>query len=280
MGNIKKSCAILRSDFYGWVNNTKVYLFLFMTAWFAYVNFEVMSSYAERVGYRMNYCLFPFLFTVPYIRIILYTLFAFVMLDAPFMNSIQASVILRSRRRIWYNSQVIYIVLCSFFMTLYTAVIPILLNIRYIVFQGNWGKVLTNICNERDVPNPINPVLISKYEPWQALFFTGLVLFLLLILVGQVNFFFNITVKDLHIGSILVFGFIMLDFLFYLTDYYDLEWFSPFTWLQLDKLAYGYETTLPSIQYAVGVLAGMNILFVILINIKLKKVDVQIYVQD
>lgn len=108
----------------------------------------------------------------------------FIFCDAPFVDSNQMYVMLRTDRMTWGIGQVLYIFAGSFFYMLVLMMSTIVLNIGHIKWDNTWGNVLglagtstvqTVLGHATDTVKVLG-IVIKYFTPVQAMFFSALLM--------------------------------------------------------------------------------------------------------
>lgn len=259
MGKVSRGLAVIKSDLVSWIYKPKIYLVVFAVIWFVHDNFESLFKYAASIGCRVNFCLVAYSFTHPYMRILLFCCIIFLMADAPFVTELQLSMMYRAGKSVWYFSQIVYIIISALLLDVLFFVSPFLFHMDEIVIQKNWGRVIYSILKEYEILHPIADDIATRYTPLQVLGYYMTILFLLVCLIGLFLYLANL-LRMGAVGVCILFGFIILDWMIYLTELNQLIWISPISWVRMDCLAYGLDHTVPSAIYAVVVLFVINVL--------------------
>ena len=165
----------------------------------------------------MNPWIFPFLFAFRYMRIVFMIPVVFIFCDAPFVDTNQTYVMLRTKRNIWSMGQILYIIVSSFLYTLFHLLLTIIFNIQYMQWGTTWGDVLGNArtsgimvnLNIRYTTVGISASIIRYFTPAQAMFFSFILMWLSFIFIGMLIYAINILTKSKGI-SIIVTGFLIL----------------------------------------------------------------------
>lgn len=265
--------TIIKSNFSGWVCNYKVYIVGILLLTFAIYNFSSVFELAKAKGYRVPPYLFPFLFTQPFMRLLIFTCIVLAFSNAPFANSLQLLMVARVGKRHWFKAQMLYVALCSVILTLFLIIVPVLANIRMIVLQGNWGKVLFTAPHEHDLDIPIVSRIVAHYKVGEAMEYSILVFFLLVLFIGMVLFFCNTIGRNQSTGVCIIVGLILLDWLYHLSERHYITWFSPISWSNLSYMAYGRDISVPPRLYAIIALLIMNSMLVVATYLMSKKKD-------
>ncbi len=256
---ILRGWAVIKSDFISWVYKPKLYLAVIAIVWFVYNNFETVFRYADSIGCRVSFCLVPYEFVHPYMRILLFCCVIFIMADAPFISEMQISMIYRTGKRVWYLSQIIYIMIGSLMLDALFIVSPLLFHMKNIVFQKEWGRVLNSLVSQESIIHPISSGILIKYTPIQVMMYYVVILFLLFSFIGLFSYLTNL-IQMGTAGNCIMFGLIIFDWMIYLTGAFQLKWISPISWIRMEEMAYGLDKMSPSMTYAVATLCAINIL--------------------
>lgn len=272
--------SILKGNFLGWLINIKLYLVLVLFFIFISDNFNGMFLYAKESGYRVSLFLFPLLFTHPFMKVMIFSCIVFLFADAPFISQLQLSLIARCGRRIWYGTQMIYLGICSFLMTVFLMVFPIVRYLPMIVLQNSWGKVISSLPGYAGVLHPADFYTITRNTPIEAMLYTMVIFFLLIYFLGIVIYLCNIAFWHQGIGTFLASAFVILEWMEHLLDYEKLIWISPLSWIQISSMAYGRDTSLPSQTFAITVMVVIDLLLGFITMIVSKKKDIHITVHQ
>ena len=182
----------------------------------------------------------------------------FIFCDAPFIDSNQSYVMLRTSRKKWCFGQVLYIYAGSVIYAFVRFFSTIVINIGHIKWGTSWGKVLGSAgtstvlstlgINYTTVKVPT--IVIRYYTPAQAMFFSFLLMVLSFIFIGLLIYTVNVITKTNVAGTIIA-GFFVI-----LTAVVDgnqrLIWFSPISWNSLNNIDVAGMTANPSIGYVLG----------------------------
>ncbi|MDE7430318.1 MAG: hypothetical protein K2N34_00125 [Lachnospiraceae bacterium] len=251
--------AILKSNFAGWIVNYKIYIITILLIIFSLNNYTNVFLFAEEVGYRVTPFLFPFLFTHPFMHLVIFTSVIFLFANAPFVNSLQLLMMSRSGKKMWYLSQMIYLLLCTVILSVFLFMVPLIKNLNLIVLKNAWGKVLSTLAVYHDIIHPSSYYVINRYSPLEAMTYTILVFILISLFIGMTLMFCNTVFRNKSIGIIIVSAFVILDWLAYLTDDTKILWISPVSWINISNMAYARETKVPTIMYGIIVLVVLNL---------------------
>lgn len=260
-----KIWQILKCDFAGWITNYKIYIVVILLGIFVSDNFDSVFVFAKDVGYRVSPCLYPFCFTHPFMRLVIFSCVILLFSDAPFVSPLQILFLSRSGKRQWYIAQIIYVSLCSVILTGFLALIPIIKNASLIVVKEGWGKVLKTLSRQFDIVHPISNTVVSRYSAQDAMIYTVLTSILIMLLIGMILYLCNVVFKNQIIGVLVSSAFVLFDWFVYIIGYNkNLLWVSPVSWVQISNMAYAREKGIPSTTFAVLSLIIMDVLLILL----------------
>lgn len=274
---LKKMKAVLKSNFIGWPCNCKIYIVMLMLIIFVNYNFEEAFVFAKQSGYRIVPYLFPFLFNSPFMRVVIFSCVIFLFSNAPFITSLQLSLLSRCSRKIWYLAQCLYIFLCSIILTIVLVVLPILTNANMIVWKADWGKVIKTLAGTYDVYNPFEYKVVSCYTPKETMIYTTIVFILLLFLLGMIIYVCNIIFHNQSVGIVITAGLIILDWMIHISDNLKLLWISPLSWVQISRIAYARQTMVPSYRFVMTALIVLDVSLVITAYLCSRKKDINLF---
>ena len=215
----------------------------------------------------MNPWIFPFLFAFRYMRIVFMIPVVFIFCDAPFVDTNQTYVMLRTKRNIWSMGQILYIIVSSFLYTLFHLLLTIIFNIQYMQWGTTWGDVLGNAgtsgimvnLNIRYTTVGISASIIRYFTPAQAMFFSFILMWLSFIFIGMLIYAINILTKSKGI-SIIVTGFLILLNAVVEGKPYWCK-FSPLSWNYIGCIDVGGRTQYPTITYVLCMYILMIVIF-------------------
>ena len=280
MKKSKVISAIVKSDFAGWIVNYKIYIVVILLTVFCLDNYTNVFTFAEEVRYRVTPYLFPFLFTHPFMHLVIFTSVIFLFVNAPFVNSLQMLMMSRSGKRIWYLSQIIYLIICTTILTFFLVMLPIVRNADMIAIKNEWGKVWSTLAVNSDVVNPSSYYVISRYLPGETMVYTLLMFILIVLFIGMLLMFCNTVFQNKSIGIVMAAAFVILDWMSDITGSSGVLWASPISWINISKMAYSRDTAVPSIAYGIIVLVLLNLILMISTYIMSKKKDIAVIANE
>ena len=199
-----KAVRICMQNIRKWVGNRRVLMCIAMTRLLVYSYTKDLSVLCNYMGQKMNPWIFPFLFAFRYMRIVFMIPVVFIFCDAPFVDTNQTYIMLRTKRNIWSMGQILYIIVSSFLYTLFHLLLTIIFNIQYMQWGTTWGDVLGNAgtsgimvnLNIRYTTVGISASIIRYFTPAQAMFFSFILMWLSFIFIGMLIYAINILTKS------------------------------------------------------------------------------------
>ncbi len=271
MNLYKQSMHICNENIRKWYSNYRIWVLFILISIFVFDYTNEIIKFAYAVNYKVSPWMFPFLFTQKYIKRIIFMGVILLFCDAPFIDSSQQYVMIRSGRKSWNIGQISYIFLASFLYFLFIIAVTIIFNMRYMEFNLDWGKVigtlgLTNVGDIISYKVWIAGKVINFYTPLQAMLITYILSSLVATLIGILIYVINSFTNSQILGTLTGIVLVLFDTL---TNYnYKLLWFSPVSWASLDKIGIDKTATMPSLAYvfsvliiAISILISMTVIF-------------------
>ena len=262
-----KAVRICMQNIRKWVGNRRILMCIAMTTLLVYSYTKDLSVLCNYMGQKMNPWIFPFLFAFRYMRIVFMIPVMFIFCDAPFVDTNQTYIMLRTKRNIWSMGQILYIIVSSFLYTLFHLLLTIIFNIQYMQWGTTWGDVLGNAgtsgimvnLNIRYTTVGISASIIRYFTPAQAMFFSFILMWLSFIFIGMLIYAINILTKSKGI-SIIVTGFLILLNAVVEGKPYWCK-FSPLSWNYIGCIDVGGRTQYPTITYVLCMYILMIVIF-------------------
>lgn len=272
--------AILKSNFVGWIVNYKIYIVVFLLVIFSLDNYANVFQFAKEAGFRVTPFLFPFLFTHPFMHLIIFTGILFLFANAPFVNSLQLLIISRSGKRKWYAAQITYVMICTAVLTLFLIILPLVRHADMIALKNQWGKIWTTLAVNSNVINPSSYHVINRYTPKEAFLYTVVIFMLISLFIGMLIMFCNTYFRNKSIGIVMAALFIIFDWMTDITGSLGMLWISPMSWINISKMAYARDTSVPSTTFAIVALSCINIILIVGTYLISKEKDVALIVNE
>ena len=272
--------AIIKGNFAGWKINYKIYIVVILLTIFTVDNYANVFKFAQEVQCRVTPFLFPFLFTHPFMKLIVFTCVIFAFSNAPFVSSIQLLLMSRSGKCAWYLAQIIYVAICTIIITMFLIMLPIIRHFNLIVIKGDWGKVWINLANNYEIINPSDYTVISRYSASETMLYTVVMFILVVMFIAMILMFFNTVFPNKGLGIVLSSIFVILEFMYTLTGNNIILWISPISWINISNMSYSRENFVPSIKYGVTMMIVLNMLLIIGTYMKSKRKDIAVIVDE
>ena len=265
-----KSIRICIQNMRKWIGNSRIIVSLIVIFLFTYLYTKGLWKISDYTGEKLSPYIFPFLTTYRYMKILY--LFPVIMIfsDAPFIDSNQQFVMVRSGRLSWGIGQMLYIVVGSFCYTMFMLLSSIIVNIGHIQLDTSWGKGLilaatTNLTSARGIQYDTVKVtgsIVRYYTPAQAMLWSFVFLWMICTILGLIIYDLNILFKSNAVG-VLVTGF-MVFFTAIVDEVQQFMWFSPVTWSSLNNIDVAKTTSLPSFYFVLYMYSGAIVILFIM----------------
>lgn len=272
-----KSIRICIQDIRKWRDNTRIKMCFLLVVLFVMSYTAGLRALSLKMDIDMTPWIFPFMFTWRYMKIIYMIPVVFIFCDAPFVDSNQMYVIIRSKRKSWCAGQILYIFAGSFIYTALLLLSSIIVNIKYMQWDTRWGEVLgtastTNIMQtigQNYTTVKVSTIIVRYYTPLQAMIYTFLLMWLSMTMIGLLIYIFNVFTKTRFAGNLVA------AFLILLTAVVDgkplLTWLSPMSWNSLNNIDVAGITKYPTIIYVLFMylmIIGISIFLILFIGKK------------
>jgi hypothetical protein len=239
-------------NFRKWPTNYRVWVITILLIMLTHNFTSEIVDFAAKQNMDVSPWIFPFLFTQKYIKLLFFFPLILLFSDAPFMDENQPYIITRSGRTPWSIGQISYLVIATVLYFLFLIFISIVINLPYIHFSMEWGKVLgtlanTNAAVEIQLKTVISPSTIHYFTPLQAMWFSFLLLWLSGVFLGLVIYVMNCLTNTRIVGLLVASFFLVLDAT--ILGRPDLYRFSPVSWSNLNRIDIEGISQMPSISY-------------------------------
>ena len=187
-----KSFRICIQNIRKWSSNSRIKMCLILAFLFVYLYTKGLWQICDLMEDKMTPWIFPFLFSWRFMKIVFMALVIFIFCDAPFIDTNQTYIMLRTKRSTWCIGQILYIIFGAFIYTLVLFLSTIIINAGHIKWGTQWGNVLgaagsTTVLNALGLGYntvKVTARVIRYYTPAQAMFFSFLLMFLSFIVIG------------------------------------------------------------------------------------------------
>ena len=275
-----KSFRICMQNIRKWSSNSRIKMCLVLSVLFVYAYTKGIGTLSAYLGKDVSPWIYPFLFTYRYMKIVFMAPIIFIFCDAPFVDTNQMYVMLRTKRSTWCRGQLLYIVTGSFLYAMLLMLSSMFVNIGHMEWNTAWGDVLgvaatTNILSGMQLNYTtikVSSKIVLYFTPLQAMFFSFILMWLSFIFIGLIIYVLNVATRT-KLAGVFTAGFFVL-----LTALADgntrLTWFSPISWNSLNIIDVGKTTTYPTIDYVLAMYIGMIIILAVLAVILGRKQEI------
>ena len=245
---------IAMMNFRKWGSAYRVYVVLASILVFTYIRTDPVRTYAQDLGLSVTPYFFAFQMADNITRLLFYFGLILLLCDAPFTDSQQLFVFMRTGRRKWFMGQILYIFLATAAYFLLVAIASIIMFIPYEAPSLRWGTVYT-ICAESTILTGtyIPKIVVDSYTPIQACLLTFAVNTGIGTLLGLVIFLGNLF-KSRIFGPAIAMGWVLFSNISSWTYISSVRYLSPVTWAGLsmfngkeDGVSYGYAAAFVTI---------------------------------
>lgn len=267
-------------NFRKWFTNPRIYVIALLLVGYLSLIIHPIAEFASVVHLPVTPWIFPFLAVDPYSLLMIMLGIVFLFCDAPFIDAHQPYIIIRSGRKDWVFGQIMYIMLATAFYYLFIILISIVLLLPNLDFSMGWGKVLgtlaqTNAGSQFQVTLTIDYRILLTYTPLKAMVLSFLLIYLVSIFLGLFMFVINMTSRR-GIGNLLATGLIFLSYFLHEVWIDVLYYISPVTWASLGSLRMVQGSFYPSLNYAVSVLIGLNLVCIVLAQLFFREKSIEV----
>lgn len=241
-------------DFRYLLSQKKTYMILAIILIFGWWHTADFLRASMETGIRTAPWIFQEYFGSPTMLMLYGFLTVMVFADIPYHNSMSQMIEIRTGRRNWIISQMIYTVELAFFYTLAFALSSFLFLLPRIYFTTGWGEFLTRVADGRvEGLSRVTSQMVENYSPVRAVLITFLCVWGVSVFMGMLIFVLRMFIS--HSVAVAVAGF--LAFFSYFVISMGAMVFgnflykvSPLNWLCLYYIdpAFGYSGV-PGLRY-------------------------------
>ncbi len=258
MRAIKTVLSICLQNLRKWATDYRVMAIAVLAFIMVQIYIDDMRKISAGLGTSMPIWIFPFLYSQFFTKIIYTLLVVLLFCNAPFIDSNQTFVYIRSGRKKWLCGQILYIIFASAFYYIFLFAATLLSTVFVGEISLDWGKTLTTTANSNAAQFFGAPFVVMSntvtgyFTPLQAVWFTFLVSWLCGILIGLIIFLCNLLTGTRFVGTTIA---SLLVVLCALVDngFPGLLPYSPVSWNTLDKIDVGGSTSRPTFFYCTAV---------------------------
>lgn len=222
-----------------------------------------MKRIVTGLGTAMPVWIFPFIYSQFHMKLIYTLLLVLLFCNAPFIDSNQTFMYMRSGRVKWLLGQILYVIVSSGIYYVFLLIVCFLSA----AFEGGeinleWGKTLSVVANSDAAGRfgspfiEISNFVITYFSPFNATWFTFLLSWLCGSMIGLIIFLCNMLTKTRFLGITISSALVILSALIenslnYMTNSMYLP-FSPISWTTLNRVDVAGLTQNPSFGYCIS----------------------------
>lgn len=286
MKSLKCIISICSQNFRKWQTDYRIWCIAVVLLIMTSVYIGDVKRICDYAGTQMPIWIFPFMYSQFYTKLIFTLPVVLLFCNAPFTDSNQVFVYMRSGKTKWLVAQIVYILEASAVFYLFLLIASLIMTVFTGELSLGWGETLPMISADSGLRMLANApfidvefIIINFFAPLQAVGFTFLMSWLGAVILGLVIFFFNIVTGNKTVG-ILTSSFLVIISSTIENDFGNwsaLIRFSPISWITLDNIDVGGLTHNPSFEYCLLADIGIIVLLIaaILIFGRRKSLDVK-----
>lgn len=260
---LKPVLAICVQNLRKWKTDYRIWIIGLICYVMILVYFDDMERIVTGLGSTMPVWIFPFLYSQFHMKLIYTLLLVLFFCNAPFIDSNQTFMYIRSGRVKWLLGQMLYVIVSSGIYYLFLLIVSLLSAVLAggeINFE--WGKTLVAVANSNAagrLDSPFieaSPSVLTYFSPLSATWFTFLLSWLCGSMIGLIIFLCNLLTKTRFLGIItsailIVLSALLENSLDFMQKNIILP-FSPISWSTLNNVDVGGLTKYPSFTYCVS----------------------------
>jgi len=284
MESIKSIFAICSFNIRKWQTDYRIWCIAVLLTVLIAIYVDDMRKVSAVIDCDIPIWVFPFLYSQFHTKLIFMLGVVMMFCNAPFVDSNQLFVYMRSGRCKWLCGQILYIIFASAAYFLFLLIISLL----FTSFTGDlsleWGKTLTTLSSNYDLHTiadapfvDVSAKIITFFTPIQAVWFTFLLSWLGGIFLGLLIFLCNFIGNNKLIGILVASFVVVICSIIENEGWEELIYLSPISWTTLDNVDVGGLSNNPSFSYCMCVYAGIICVLIaaILILGRRKSLDIK-----
>lgn len=221
------------TNFRKWGSCYRLYVVIASVLVFTYMRTDPIRSFAAAKGLSVTPYFFAFQFSDGITNMLFYFGLVLLLCNAPFTDSQQMFVLMRTGRRRWFIGQLLYMFLANICYFLFIAIASILMFIPYINISNDWGTIL-KLCAENLslVGTAMDSQIITSYTPIQACMITFIVNVGIGTLISLCIFYGNMFKSRIY-GSAIAVAWIVFSNVVKVLGWDNLIVLSPISWANI-----------------------------------------------
>ncbi|MEG1427224.1 MAG: hypothetical protein RSC76_06000 [Oscillospiraceae bacterium] len=271
--------SIAQNNMKKWLVNPRIYLIIVLLIAYFHSKISPIYSFCAQHNTKITPYLFPYFMSDDHV-VLIATLGAMLLFcDAPFIDSEQPYIILRSGRKKWALGQFAYIAVSSAIFTLFLYLLTLLLLLPQLTLSTEWGKVIgtlvqTNTGTGSGITISFDRYIFFGYSPVIATLTSLFLCFSVVFFLGMLMFYLNLRITR-AVGTIAGALLILWQLVIRKTDTILIR-YSPVSWMKLGQIDIDGATVYPNLAYVLVALYGMIVLFAVLSVFQIRKTDIDV----
>lgn len=259
MSSVKQISGIIRQSFRKWTTDYRIWTIFILIFIITNENIRSLAGLSEKLDEASTVWIFPFLYSQFYLKLIFTLPLVLLYCNAPFIDQNSLFIISRCGKLKYTIGQLFYIVISAFFYYIFLFTISVLLSLPYADISLKWGKILNIIAyTNATLTEGFNflessGMVITYFEPVQAVLFTILMSVLFAVVIGLIIYATNIITRTRYIGCLISSLIIVFSSFGEVWHYKKFLKYSPASWITLDKIDVGGLTSNPTFIYCLTV---------------------------
>lgn len=271
--------SIAQNNIKKWAVNPRVYLVVVLLLAYFHSRIAPIYNFCVQYDTKISPFLFPYFLSDDHV-VLMVTLAAMLLFcDAPFIDSEQPYILLRSGRKKWVLGQFAYIATAAAIFTLVLYALTLLLLLPQLELGTAWGKVIgtlvqTNTGTAAGVTVPFDRYIFFGYTPIAATLLSLFLCFSVVFFMGALMFYVNLRVNRM-VGTIACALLVLWQVVVRKTNTFFIC-FSPVSWMKLAQIDMNGTTVYPSLAYVLIALYGMIAVLVVLSVLRIRRTNIDV----
>lgn len=262
-----------------WLVNPRIYLIAVLLLAYFHSRISPIYTFCVQHNAKITPYLFSYFMSDDHVVLIASLGAMLLFCDAPFIDSEQPYIVLRSGRKKWVLGQFAYIAASSVIYTLFLYLLTLLLLFPQLDFSTEWGKVIgtlaqTNAGFSSGVSIPFDRYIFLGYSPMLATFLSLFLCFSVVFFLGMLMFYLNLRINR-AVGTIMCALLVLWQVVIRKTATVLIR-YSPVSWMKLGQIDINGTTLYPNLTYVLVALYGMIVLFAVLSVLRIRKMDIDV----
>lgn len=271
--------SIAQNGIKKWLTNPRVYLIAVLLIAYFHSRISPLYLFCEHYGTKISPYLFPYFMSDDHVVLIASLGALLLFCDAPFIDSEQPYIVLRSGRKKWVAGQIAYIAISSTLFTLFLYLLTLLLLLPWLEFSTEWGKAIGTLAQtttgyDLGITITFDRYIFFGYSPISATLLSLLLCFSVVFFLGMLMFYLNLRINRM-VGTIAGALLILWQLVIRKTATALIR-YSPISWMKLGQIDMNGTTVYPNLAYVLIALYAMIVLFAVLSVLCMRKKDIDV----